>query len=84
MDSNLYFNPTNPHWMDEFFLKMRAVGNEKASRFGDPLFTDPEHGDFSFQAGSPALALEIEALDTSKMGRIKSKPSSTEKTQPDN
>lgn len=42
---------------------------EKASRFGDPQFVDPAGGDFSFRHGSPALALGIESLDVSKMGR---------------
>lgn len=69
MDSNLYFHPTDSHWMDEHLFKMRAVGKEKVSLFGDPLFKDPAAGDFSFRPGSPALALGIEALDVSKMGR---------------
>ena len=69
MDANLYFHPTDPHWMDEHLQKMRAVGKEKASRFADPLFADPAGGDFSFRPGSPALALGIEPLDVSKMGR---------------
>ena len=56
MDSNLYYHPTDSHWMDEHLLKMRAVGKEKASRVGDPLFVDPAGGDFSFRPGSPALA----------------------------
>ena len=30
MDSNLYYHPTDPHWVDEHLLKMRAVGKEKA------------------------------------------------------
>ena len=70
MDSNLYYHSTNPDWMDEHFSIMRAVGNEQASQFGDPLFTDPKNGDFSFKTGSPAIALEIEPLNTSKMGRL--------------
>ena len=74
MDSNLYFNPTNPDWMEEHFQKMRAVGQEEASQFGAPLFADPENGDFSFQAGSPALELGIEALDVSQMGRLDRSP----------
>jgi len=70
MDSNLYYHPTDSHWVDEHLLKMQAVGKEKASLFGDPLFTDPAGGDFSFRPGSPALALGIESLDVSKMGRL--------------
>ena len=74
MDSNLYYHPTNSQWMDEHFLKMRAVDKEKTSQFGDPLFANPADGDFSFKPSSPALALGIEALDVSKMGRLKSSP----------
>ena len=70
MDKNLYYHPTDPHWVDEHLQKMRAVGKETASRFGDPLFVDPAGGDFSFRPGSPALALAIEPLDVSKMGRL--------------
>jgi len=70
MDSNLYFHPTDSHWVDEHLRKMQAVGKEKASLFGDPLFKDPAAGDFSFRPGSPALALGIESLDVSKMGRL--------------
>ncbi|PAY19404.1 hypothetical protein CKO51_11030 [Rhodopirellula sp. SM50] len=74
MDSNLYFHPTDPRWMDEHLSEMRAIGKEKASLFGDPLFTDPDGGDFSFQPGSPALKLGIEPLDVSKMGRQNQHP----------
>ena len=66
----LYFHPTDSHWVDEHLRKMQAVGKEKASLFGDPLFKDPAAGDFSFRPGSPALALGIESLDVSKMGRL--------------
>lgn len=72
MEANLYYHPTDPAWMDTHFEKMRAIGKEESSRFGDPLFVDPEGGDFSFQPGSPALALGIEELDVSKMGIQKS------------
>ena len=69
MDNNLYYHPTDPNWMDEHLSKMQAVGKEKASLVGDPLFVDPAGGDFSFREGSPALKLGIEPLDVSKMGR---------------
>jgi len=70
MDKNLYFHPTDPNWVDEHLLKMRAVGKEATSVFGDPLFVDPASGDFSFRSDSPALTLGIEPLDVSKMGRL--------------
>lgn len=60
MDNNLYYHPTDSHWVDEHLQNTQAAGKEKASRFGDPLLVDPAGGDFSFQPGSPALALEIE------------------------
>ena len=75
MDSNLYYHPTDLHWVDEHLAKMRAVGKEKESRFGDPLFVDPAGGDFSFKEGSPALKLGIEPLNASKMGRVNDRSS---------
>lgn len=60
MDNNLYYHPTDSHWVDEHLQNLQAEGKEKASRFGDPLFVDPAGGDFSFQLGSPALAVGIE------------------------
>ncbi|MDB4199416.1 right-handed parallel beta-helix repeat-containing protein, partial [Polaribacter sp.] len=71
MDGNLYFNPNNPNWMDQHFKRMRAIGKEKTSLFGDPLFIDIENGNFGFKEASPALKLGIEPLDISKMGMIK-------------
>ncbi|WP_309005154.1 right-handed parallel beta-helix repeat-containing protein [Pelagicoccus sp. SDUM812005] len=70
-DANLYFNPADPRWVEDYLEMMRANGDEEASLFGDPLFVDPESGDFSFKEGSPALELGIEPLDANKMGRIK-------------
>jgi hypothetical protein len=71
MDSNLYFHPTDPHWVDEHLKVMRTAGNEKKSSFGDPRFVDPAGSDFNFKPGSPALELGIEPLDVSKMGRTR-------------
>lgn len=68
MDSNLYYHPTDPTWMDEHLQRMQAIGKEKASLVGDPMFIDPENGNFGFKEGSPALKLGIEPLDVSKMG----------------
>ncbi len=71
MDSNLYYNPVDPAWMDAHLQRMRAIGKEEASVVADPMFVDPAGGDFSFKEGSPALKLGIESLDVSKMGLIK-------------
>ena len=34
----------------------------------DPLFVDPENGDFSFKPGSPALEMGIVPIDFAKVG----------------
>lgn len=68
MDSNVYYHPTDPNWMDAHFTRMRAAGKEETSLFADPMFKDPANGDFGFKEGSPALKLGIEPLDVSKMG----------------
>ena len=68
MDYNLYYHPTDAHWMDAHFARMRKLGLEQNSIFADPMFIDPENGNFGFKEGSPAIALGIEALDVSQMG----------------
>ncbi len=78
MDTNLYFHPTDSGWMDEHLAMMQAVGKEQNSLFGDPLFVDPANGDFGFRLGSPALALGIEHLDATKMGRADGDSDETE------
>ena len=51
------------------FVFAQAAGQEETSLFGVPSFVNPTNGDFSFRPDSPALALGIEPLDVSKMGR---------------
>ena len=70
MDSNLYYHPRDPAWMDEHLQRMQAVGKEMASLFADPMFIDPAGDNFGFREGSPALKLGIESLDVSKMGLL--------------
>jgi hypothetical protein len=69
MDSNLYFHPGNASWANGHLQNMRGHGLEEASLSADPLFVDYQGGDYRFQVGSPALALGIEPLDVSLMGR---------------
>lgn len=69
MDSNLYYHPTDPGWVEQHLVKMQAISKEKASIFADPLFINPGKGNFGFRNNSPALKLGIESLDVSKMGR---------------
>ncbi|MDF7806339.1 putative glycoside hydrolase [Pontiellaceae bacterium B12219] len=53
MDSNLYYHASSPAWMDEHLEMMQSAGLERSSLVGDPLFVDPDNGDFSFHLGSP-------------------------------
>jgi len=50
---------------------MRAIGQEKESRFVNPLFIDYADGKYMFQEASPAFELGIEALDKTYMGLLK-------------
>lgn len=70
MDGNLYFHPADPDWAQSHLERMRAVGKERASRSGHPLFNDPVAGDFGFLPDSPALNLGIEPLNISKAGLL--------------
>jgi hypothetical protein len=36
--------------------------------FADPLFVDPEHGDYRLQAESPAWQLGFQAFDLDQFG----------------
>ena len=68
MDFNLYWNTTDPKWADAHLAAGRLEGVEQNSGLGEPLFRDPEKGDFRFKAGSPALKLGIEPVDLRKVG----------------
>jgi hypothetical protein len=46
---------------------------EKDSVVADPLFVDPENGDFTLKSDSPALKLGFEPIDVSKVGPRKSR-----------
>ena len=43
-------------------------GKDQRSIVADPLFVDPEHGDFTLRAGSPALATGFEPIDVRDVG----------------
>jgi hypothetical protein len=45
-----------------------ALGYDAYSKIGDPLFVDPANHDYRLEAGSPALKLGFEPIDTSKVG----------------
>lgn len=67
-DRNLYWNPANPGWAEDFFAKQRARGIEGASVFADPGFRNAKGNDFTFAEDSPAAMLGIEPVDVSAVG----------------
>ncbi len=67
-DENLYWNPANPNWADDFFAKQRPRGIEENSVFADPRLRAPKENDFTFPADSPAAELGIEPIDLSRVG----------------
>ncbi len=67
-DFNLYFHERDPHWLDEHFKNNRARQIDTHSLFADPLFRDPDKGDFTFSSGSPALKLGITPIDITLTG----------------
>ena len=52
----------------ETLEKAQAVGMEEESIIADPLFADPENGDYTLSDGSPAFALGFRAFDATKCG----------------
>jgi hypothetical protein len=67
-DCNLYWHTGDAHWADEHLAAARKENQEQGSMIGDPLFRNPEKGDFRFKPGSPAPALGIEPIDLRKAG----------------
>jgi hypothetical protein len=50
------------------FPGWQAKGLDRGSVVADPLFADPEHGDFSLLPSSPALRLGFRPIDMSRAG----------------
>ncbi|MGD9418592.1 MAG: right-handed parallel beta-helix repeat-containing protein [Verrucomicrobiota bacterium JB025] len=69
-DSNIYYCAADPGRGAELLKKHRAEGVDEHSRSVDPLFVDPENGDFRFKPGSPALEMGIAPIDLSRIGLL--------------
>jgi hypothetical protein len=61
---------TLEHILDYGTRESGPLKAEDGTIFADPLFTDPDNGDFSFRAGSPAPGMGIEPIDVSTAGRL--------------
>ena len=79
-DYNLFFND-----LEQFFASItprggtrshytlqqwQALGYDRHSIYADPMFTDPDGGNFQLKAGSPALTLGFKQIDVSRIGLL--------------
>ena len=67
-DMNIYFCKSDPEISKKTLQENKKDGVDKNSISSDPLFVDPDNGDFRFKADSPALKLGIKPFDVSKTG----------------
>ncbi|MBN1291691.1 MAG: right-handed parallel beta-helix repeat-containing protein [Candidatus Latescibacteria bacterium] len=69
-DYNLYYNPKNDsiRFKEWTFEEWKARGRDVHSKIADPLFADPENGDFTLSPDSPALKLGFLPIDVSTVG----------------
>ena len=67
-DANIYFCTDNPALGKTMLKKQQQDGVDAHSLAVDPLFVDPENGDFRLQPDSPALKMGIVPIDLSKIG----------------
>jgi hypothetical protein len=67
-DGNIFFNSSDPNAADAYFSMARKQGNELHSVSSDPLFKDPEKGDFRLAPNSPARNLGFRPFEL-KAGR---------------
>lgn len=70
-DFNIYYSAGDPRVSQSVLDKKQSEGVDAHSLAVDPLFVDPENGDFRFHPDSPALKLGIVPLDVSKAGLLK-------------
>ena len=67
-DSNLYYCAENPALSQQALDAAQKDGIDMHSLATDPLFVDPENGDFRLKPESPALKLGFVPIDFSKVG----------------
>lgn len=71
-DHNLYYNPDKKQDEIRFdqwsFKEWQANGQDIHSLYADPLFVDPENGDFNLRQNSPAFILGFRPIDMQSVG----------------
>ncbi|MDY0165403.1 MAG: LamG-like jellyroll fold domain-containing protein [Thermoguttaceae bacterium] len=66
---NVYWSTGGePEFMGMDFPAWQEFGKDEGSIVADPLFVDPENGDFRLKPESPALALGFEPIDVERAG----------------
>jgi hypothetical protein len=70
-DDNVYWNAGGKpfDFAGASLEDWRKRGHDAHSIIADPMFIDPEHGDFRLKPDSPAFALGIESIDAHSAGR---------------
>ncbi|MGE5608963.1 MAG: right-handed parallel beta-helix repeat-containing protein [Bacillota bacterium] len=84
LDSNLYWrNDRQPiDFAGMTFQKWQEKGQDKNSLIADPLFVDPENGNFAFKPGSPAAQIGFKPIDLSTVGPRNASQSPAAKVPP--
>ena len=67
-DHNIYFCKADRSRGGDVLNKLQRDGVDAHSLADDPMFVDPENGDFRLKPGSPALKLGFVPIDLSKVG----------------
>jgi hypothetical protein len=72
LDRNLYWNAAGQPitFAGTGLESWRAKGQDVHSLIADPLFVDPEKGDFRLKPGSPAEKIGFQPFDFAKAGRL--------------
>ena len=72
MDDNLYWKAGGqPVSFGNLTLaEWQKKGHDRNSQIADPLFADPEKGDFTLRPGSPAPAIGFQPFDLKTAGRV--------------
>lgn len=70
MEDNLYFDRSGREvrFGQAGWREWRERGHDLRSRIADPLFVDPDQGDFRLKDGSPALGLGFRPIDLHDVG----------------
>jgi hypothetical protein len=70
LDHNLYWDAsgTPVSFQGKSLDEWQAAGKDLGSLVADPLFADPDHGDFHLREGSPAAKIGFEPFDYTQAG----------------